>query len=210
MLFVQSGTWRTIVGHVDCVAVFQQLDILANPLPEELIGAFDVVHVRAFLSIIVNGNTAPLLSAARSLLKPGGWLQWEETSGEFLVEPSTPNVTKVSYETLAQILKQGGEARGFEVEFVNELDNHLGKHDFEDIHMQKFAKHKQDYKGWTEDYLMVWEELATYLPAKADVPNAPVTKEIWAELFKKAVAETEQGVALHHGFIMTVVGRKST
>ncbi|KAF7520889.1 hypothetical protein G7054_g12624 [Neopestalotiopsis clavispora] len=188
---------------------FQQLDILASPLPEELLGAFDVVHVRAFMSIIIDQDTAPLLSAARSLLKPGGWLQWEEMRGEFLIEPSSPSVSAASCAILAKILKEGGEAQGLKFGFVHELNSHLGRHGFEDVHMHKFPKRRQDFKGWTEDFLMVWEELASHLPSKADVPNAPVTRELWTDLFNKAVVETEQGVAVHQGFIMTVVGRKS-
>ncbi|KAF3024374.1 hypothetical protein E8E14_014333 [Neopestalotiopsis sp. 37M] len=185
------------------------LDILVSPLPEELLGAFDVVHVRAFMSIIIDQDTAPLLSAARSLLKPGGWVQWEEMRGDFLIEPSLPNMSTVSCAILAKILKEGGEAQGLKFGFVHELDGHLGRHGFEDVHMHKFPKRRQDFKGWTEDFLMVWEELASHLPSKADVPNAPVTRELWTDLFNKAVVETEQGVAVHQGFIMTVVGRKS-
>lgn len=50
----------------------KKLDVFAKPLPEELIGAYDIVHVRALVSVISNSDLTPLLSTALALLKPGG------------------------------------------------------------------------------------------------------------------------------------------
>lgn len=47
---------------------------------------------------------------------------------------------------------------------------------------------------------MVWEELAS--------PQAPMAREARTELFACAVRETEQGVVVHRGKIVAVVGRK--
>ncbi|KAJ2996689.1 hypothetical protein NUW58_g720 [Xylaria curta] len=125
----------------------ENLDVLAKPLPEELIGAYDVVHG--------------------------------------LNEP-----------------------RGLRFEYIAELDQHLIKNGFENVYMSKTAKRKQDYKAWTDDILMAWEECTFLFPSKATDPQASHTRESWAENLAKAVGETEKGVALHAGAITTVVGRK--
>ncbi|RYP09983.1 hypothetical protein DL765_008252 [Monosporascus sp. GIB2] len=192
----------------------KKLDILAKPLPEEMVGVYDIVHVRAFVSIIVNSDLTPLLSTVLALLKPGGWLQWEESRAEkFLVDSPSPSneISRTACDTIAQILKAGGEARGLNFEFLGELDRHLQEHGFLDVSMEATEKRKQDFKGWTEDYLMVWEELAEFFPPKATVTQGqvPMTRESWVELFEKAVHETEQGIVIHQGKIMTVVGRKA-
>ncbi|RYP34025.1 hypothetical protein DL767_004467 [Monosporascus sp. MG133] len=192
----------------------KKLDILATPLPEEMIGAYDIVHVRAFVSIIVNSDLTPLLTTVLALLKPGGWLQWEESRAEkFLVDSPSPSneISRTACDTISHILKAGGEARGLTFEFLGELDRHLQEHGFLDVSMQAAEKRKQDFKAWTEDYLMVWEEMAEFFPPKATVTQGqvPMTRESWVELFEKAVHETEQGIAIHHGKIMTVVGRKA-
>lgn len=156
----------------------------------------------------MNANTTPLLSTALALLKPGGWLQWEEMEADLIIEPAAPGLSKVACETLDRILSMGGKANGMTFDFLAELDQHLLEHNFQDVRMFTIANRKQDYKGWTEDFLMVWEEVADYFPSKATEPRAPITREFWAEMFSKAVDETEKGVALHKGGFITVVGRK--
>ncbi|RYP62642.1 hypothetical protein DL771_009635 [Monosporascus sp. 5C6A] len=192
----------------------KKLDILAKPLPEEMLGAYDIVHVRALVSTIVNSDLTPLLSTVVALLKPGGWLQWEESKAEkYLVDSPSPSneISRTACDTIAHIIKQGGDARGLNFEFLGELDRHLREHGFLDVSMQAAEKRKQDFKGWTENYLMVWEELAEFFPPKATVTQGqvPMTRESWVELFEKAVHETEQGIVIHHGKIMSVVGRKA-
>ncbi|KAI1397743.1 hypothetical protein F4819DRAFT_503045 [Hypoxylon fuscum] len=197
-------------SHLPQSMTLKKLDVLARPLPEEMIGTYDIVHVRAFVSIIVNSNLTPLLSTALALLKPGGWLQWEESRADtYFIESPSPEISTSACDTIAQILQAGGKARGTTFAFLGELDRHVKEHKFENVHMQLANTRKQDWKAWTEDYLMVWEELAVFFPPKANQPQALVTRESWVDLFKRAVNETEQGVVVHHGKIVTVVGRKA-
>ncbi|KAK5631976.1 hypothetical protein RRF57_007690 [Xylaria bambusicola] len=63
----------------------KKLDVLAKPLPQQLIGVYNITHVRAFVSVILSENTTPLLSSVISMLKPGGWLQWEEMKADFII-----------------------------------------------------------------------------------------------------------------------------
>ncbi|MDI1486245.1 MAG: hypothetical protein OHK93_005471 [Ramalina farinacea] len=46
--------------------------------PDDLLGAFDVVHIRLFVSVIKNNNPTKLLDYCHKLLKPDGYLQWDE------------------------------------------------------------------------------------------------------------------------------------
>ncbi|KAI0836037.1 hypothetical protein F5Y06DRAFT_116402 [Hypoxylon sp. FL0890] len=187
-----------------------KLDIFAKPLPEEMVGAYDIVHFRALSSLILNSNLTPLLSTALALLKPGGWLQWEESRADtYVIQSPSPEISTSACETIVQILKAGGDARGAKFDFLAEADRHLKEHGFTEIHMRMNETRKQDLKAWTEDYLMVWEELAVYFPSKEEQPQATMSREAWVELFGKAVSETEQGVVVHHGKVMSVVGRKA-
>ncbi len=185
------------------------LNILARPLPEELLGAYDVVHVRAFISVIVNSNLEPLLSTAIALLKPGGWLQWEETRTDtWQAEVPSAGIPKTACETIISIINAGGEARGASYEFLAELDQHVKAFGYQDVESQYVKKNKRDLKAWTEDYLLVWEELAGYFPSRSMVPNAPMSREAYVELFGKVVSETEQGAVVHQREIVVVSGRK--
>lgn len=116
----------------------------------------------------------------------------------------------IACRTIVQILEAGGKARGSTFEFLADLDRLVKEHGaFKDVSVRAADMRRQDWRAWTEDYLMVWEELAVFFPPKAKQPQAPLTRESWVELFAKAVAETEQGVAVHHGKVVTVVGRKA-
>ncbi|KAI1267616.1 hypothetical protein F5Y18DRAFT_306956 [Xylariaceae sp. FL1019] len=185
----------------------EKLDILSE-LPEQLKHAFDIVHVRAFISIVVNGNTTPLLSAVLYMLKPGGWIQWDETpGGSFQVQAPT-GVSATMCNTLVHIVKQGAKANGNDDRFVSQLDQELSKHGLVDSKQEIFMKHAADFKAWTDDYLMVWEELWIYFPTKTDAPDAPMTQEGWLELVAKVAGETEQGVVIHQEKLVVAIGRK--
>ncbi|KAF7188208.1 N-methyltransferase tcpN [Pseudocercospora fuligena] len=71
---------------------FQQLNIF-DPLPAHLIGRYDIVHIRLFMLVVEKGDPTPLLRQLLKLLKPGGYLQWQEydpsTDRLMLADPST-------------------------------------------------------------------------------------------------------------------------
>ncbi|KAF2994735.1 hypothetical protein E8E14_001834 [Neopestalotiopsis sp. 37M] len=188
---------------------FKKLDILTSPLPTELIGAFDIVHIRAFVSIIKNSEVGPVLSTALSLLKPGGFLQWEECRADrMLVQAPSAEISTEACDTIIKTVRMFGEAVGHKNDWVDVLGRHIEEHGFEDVREHSSNSRKQDLKGFTENYLMVWEEIATYFPPKAKEPQAPMTRETWLDLYGRAVKETEQGVVVHQGKIVTAVGRK--
>ncbi|KAJ6130526.1 hypothetical protein N7512_003306 [Penicillium capsulatum] len=187
----------------------QQLDVLAKPLPAHLIGVYDVVHIRAFVSVISASVLPTVLSIAWDLLKPGGFLQWEETRADrFIVESTSPQVSKLACESIVKVLQGGLQAKGIQNDWVDVLDTYINQFGFQDGRLLVQEKREQDYKGWTEDYLMVWEEVATFFPPKSQAPNAPLSREAWVDLFEKGVKETEQGVVVHQGRVITAVGQK--
>ncbi|KAI1857003.1 uncharacterized protein JN550_013496 [Neoarthrinium moseri] len=195
--------------YLPASVTLKELDILKKPIPAELIGIYDVVHIRAFVSVIPDSNLTPLLSVVSELLKPGGFLQWEETRGDrFIVESPSPHISKVACDTIIQVLKEGQQARGIRNDWVDELDQYLDRYGFQGARLRVHEKRKQDFKGWTEDYLMVWEDLAIFFPPKSKEPSAPLSREAWIDMFANSVTETEQGVVIHQGKVMTAVGQK--
>lgn len=187
-----------------------------KPPPEELVGVYDIVHIRAFSSILVDTGVAPLLSFVQAILKPGGYVQWEEVRGDkFVVEAaasaSANDATTAACDTISQMLQAAGKRRGSDFGFIDRLDEEMqGFGGFEDVRKQVVEKRKQDYKGWTEDILMIWGDLAVHFPTKADAPTAKLTRESYLDLFRRALEETEKGVAIHQRLIVVAVGRKTS
>ncbi|KAK7999699.1 hypothetical protein PG990_012299 [Apiospora arundinis] len=183
-------------AFVPVSVTLKKLDILVKTFPSDLNGVYDVVHIRAFDSVITNAYTLkPVLAVASELLKPGGFLQWEEIWGDkFYVESPSPQTSKVACSTISQVLEGALRAQGISNEW--------------DVRLLAQEKRKQDFKAWTEDYLMVWEEIAPFFPPKATNPNAPMSHEAWVDIFANGVKETEHGVVVHQGSVLTVVGQK--
>lgn len=57
--------------------IFKELDIY-DEVPQHLIGRYNVVCLRHFICVVQSGDPIPLLTALLKLLKPGGYLQWQE------------------------------------------------------------------------------------------------------------------------------------
>ncbi|KAI0593877.1 hypothetical protein F4775DRAFT_606957 [Biscogniauxia sp. FL1348] len=56
---------------------FSASNLLLDPAPEFL-GKFDIVHVRLILSVVGSGSPRPVINHIKKLLKPGGYVQWDE------------------------------------------------------------------------------------------------------------------------------------
>ncbi|KAL6804986.1 hypothetical protein GGI42DRAFT_308008 [Trichoderma sp. SZMC 28013] len=56
---------------------FSVLDALQDPLPASLLGRYDVVCLRHFVSL-QPGDPNPLIARLLSMLRPGGYLHWQE------------------------------------------------------------------------------------------------------------------------------------
>ncbi len=55
----------------------RQWDLFSEP-PAELLGRYDVVHVRLVFVVVENDDPRPLIRSLSRLLRPGGYLQWDE------------------------------------------------------------------------------------------------------------------------------------
>ena len=80
---------------------------------------------------------------------------------------------------------------------------------FEQSDVHKHPLKPEHYKAWTEDYLLVYEEVADMLPKSADAPpGTPMTREMYHGLFAKVVEECEAGAVMHSGHLLVAVGMK--
>lgn len=85
---------------------FHILDALSDPhqVPSELVGTFDVIHIRLLVGAVADNNPAPVIKAALALLKPGGYLQWTEIASPIYVmgenEGKVPLMKGVSDDSL--------------------------------------------------------------------------------------------------------------
>ena len=60
----------------------REWDIYNTLIPEDWVGQFDAVHIRLALLVIRNNDAQSILERAWRMLKPGGWMQWDELDPE--------------------------------------------------------------------------------------------------------------------------------
>ncbi|KAI1128451.1 hypothetical protein F5Y10DRAFT_240404 [Nemania abortiva] len=67
-----------------------------RPFPKDLVGQFDVVHVRFIHFALKVGQGAELVKNLMTLLRPGGWIVWTETGINVAsTEPPSPAWFKI-------------------------------------------------------------------------------------------------------------------
>ena len=138
----------------------REWNIFSNLSPE-LENTYDVVHIRLLLLVIPDNNPRPLLRNVLRMLKPGGYLQWDELDpwGAYTVHAGT------------QHLENGGVGGRFQknqeltamstLKWVSKLHTTIQETGFEDVRREKiacdlrFAKYYQDIQ-----YLVMEEEAA--------------------------------------------------
>ena len=64
-------------GWLPANARIDRWDIFQDP-PAQALGSYDLVHVRLLVLVLSGLDPRPVIRRLSSLLKPGGWLQWED------------------------------------------------------------------------------------------------------------------------------------
>ncbi|CEO61059.1 hypothetical protein PMG11_05436 [Penicillium brasilianum] len=67
-----------------------------QPYPPEHIGRYDLVHIRLLTAGLKQGDYAVVLKNARELLKPNGYIQWEEVDTTVFVTNATPELPAIT------------------------------------------------------------------------------------------------------------------
>ena len=153
----------------------REWDIFSN-LDSELEGTYDVVHIRLLLLVVRDNDPRPLLRNAMKMLKPGGWLQWDELDpwGAYTVSVAGAEESRSSHngDEGGDVNQLEKKAIGFQkkqeltamdtLRWVLELHSMIEEVGFEDIRREEIgcdlslAKYYQDMQ-----FLVMEEEAAS-------------------------------------------------
>lgn len=173
-------------------------------LPKDYEGVFDIVHLRALYSTIHGNKVDPLMSNCLKMLKPGGFLQWDESDASSLL-CYTPGET-VKADACKQIIAlQDLSSRMFTnmtPEWLHKLPTTLRERGCEIVAHDEFEPDRRLARAWTDNMLLVWREMVALIPEQ-ETPLPPgmglpekLSRASFAALLKEAIGETQQGVML--------------
>ncbi|MCJ1250272.1 hypothetical protein MMC30_007498 [Trapelia coarctata] len=182
---------------------------LFEEIPAGFLGAFHVVHLRGWATIIKGGDPSALIANAVKMLRPGGYLQWDELDVVSL-ESFAPNSDIESKASKEMEL-------GLDFDWILALATTLTSQGLIPVHNIRAFCPDALRRASTDDHLQDFEEMAAralssvVAAAAAADANIPIANISAAgdlpNLFAHVVAETEKGVsfAMHH---VVVVAQK--
>ena len=168
-------------------------------VPEDLVGQFDIVHVRLVLLVVKNKNAACVLENLRRLLKPGGYLQWDELNYfQHRIIAVSPSVRTGAFEELHEFLHGNGK-----FEWTLTLDKLMMQNGFEDAVMHQYEDSLDNARAVNDLLMATMEEVAAGLARSKREEKANWLRE----LIRRVNRESLEGAAILVPRIVSV-GRK--
>ena len=126
--------------HLPKNVLLRTLDIF-DPVPDDLVGKFDIVHVRAFGAIVGREGPSPVVqnilgflskcprsdadyeywlqALIHSTTEPGGFLQWDDIEcGTFAAHAPSDKVSTTQTDSLLQTWKDLCKSQGIEFGYI--------------------------------------------------------------------------------------------
>ncbi|KAJ2968170.1 hypothetical protein NQ176_g9310 [Zarea fungicola] len=140
------------------------MDSLKSP-PADLMGQFDVVHVRMWASNVTRTTLPTLVSHIRSLLKPGGYLQWEEAN---LTRQVVVGAKAQEFEThINSLFKEAG----LDYSWVTILPEILRDEKFSILKLQEDTLPPSLRQLGTNTYLLALQEIIRGIRSRLALPK---------------------------------------
>lgn len=168
--------------------------------PPELIGAYDMVHIRLLAVVVRDKNTLPIIKNAALLLKPYGWLQWDEidTSDSFVVHAAGNHGKSEAMQRMNWLMKGHGAPA-----WIKELPSSMMKEGrFEEAAVQRVKPEPSLWKFHTDVILGSWVEIAS------NQAEGSERKRFYEKLVMDAQVEARHG-AVQGVSKVVCVGRKA-
>ncbi|OCK76708.1 hypothetical protein K432DRAFT_335180 [Lepidopterella palustris CBS 459.81] len=177
-----------------------------GPIPDKYIGAFDIVHVRAFTCVVKGNDPGSLITNAWKMLKPGGHFQWDEMDSATFAATSPNEETSNHYtKLLLEKFQAGCKGVGLQFGWVSQLAEHFQKNGFAVRDSIRLPISDELRKASTDNFLMGLEDMGKVLTERDE--RILESKRQFNENFMQALQETGKGVSLHMEMVI-VVGRK--
>ncbi|KAI1859402.1 hypothetical protein JX265_010405 [Neoarthrinium moseri] len=176
----------------------QLWDVKKN-VPDRLVGAFDVVYLRFFAFVLMNDEIPGVIEKVFQMLKPGGYIQWEEADMETLrFDKARPDTKTNNLEDLFKLLLV--QDHRFKPTWAKKLDDLLSNAGFVDIERDTRDAPPHVAFQFHEVGLMIHELIAR------KTTNSLLSGEL-KRLLPAAIKETQNG-AYGASERFVVIGRK--
>lgn len=164
--------------------------------PPGLQGKFDIVHIR-LIGITIEHDPLPAIRNIALLLKPHGYLQWEEMDlTQTLIATPDDSITADAVTRMDSLMKTHGART-----WVPQIPAMLEKSGFHDVQRFDVQPDMALLKFSTDMHVLAWAEIA------ANQPEGSERRERFTRIIEEVREETAKGVG--HGAVKLIfVARK--
>ena len=131
-------------------------------------GKYDIVHVRLLILVVENSDPRPIIRNLVQMLKPGGYLQWEELNypDHYVKTINGSLQTPALHEFRKMVYSQGRN------DWPLQLDVILNEEKFQKSRLYQFEDNLELAKANGELYLLTLDEFASRLAAAGKTNEA--------------------------------------
>ena len=169
-----------------------------NAPPEELHGKYDIVHIRLVGIVIRDSSPLPVLHNAVMLLKPGGWIQWDEVDllDRIIMHPD-PTVELPAIHRQDHMMRTAGGPI-----WVKDLEGIMREDGLEEAGAHRVKPQLRMMKAYSAMHMMSFMEIERNMPDSDQ-------KRVVLELGKQVQEETAKGGCFGTAKVITF-GRKAS
>ena len=165
---------------------FTTWSIFEEP-PAALREKFDVVHIRLVCLVPLDGPSSSMIGNIAMLLKPNGYLQWEELDlSRSVIATTDASIQPVAIPRMDKMMKARSQRS-----LVPKLGEMLWENGFRSVKRYHFGPRMELMKFHTETHVLAWVEAAFNMPEGSQLKKE--TPQFLAEV----QGEANQGVC--HG-----------
>lgn len=156
---------------------------LFDPVPEHLIGKYDVIHLRLLILVVQNSDPVPIIRNVSRMLKPGGYIQWDDLNypGTHVTKADAQLETPEFYK-LSQFVYSNGRH-----DWVLDLPDLLEKNGFVDAKLEHFQDRRDLAMANGEQHLLTMEEFVCSLKQKGMHDDAAKIDELLRGVSREAM-----------------------
>ena len=130
-----------------------------DDIPNDLLGKYDIVHVRLLILVVENSDPRPIVRKLVQLLKPGGYLQWDDLNyPDTCVKTVDPSVQTPALQELRKLAYSQGRN-----DWTLQLADIMNKEGLHSAMLYHFEDRIELAKANSEQHLLTYEEFASRL-----------------------------------------------
>ncbi|PYI02384.1 S-adenosyl-L-methionine-dependent methyltransferase [Aspergillus sclerotiicarbonarius CBS 121057] len=172
---------------------------LFTPVPQHLQEQYDLVHVRLLVLILSGLDPRPVIRRLFQLVKPGGYLQWDELDCVNLcLKKVDPSIAAPALEEI----RVGSHADGRH-DWALDLPRLLAEEGFEDVTIDHYDEPPEMVRAFNDLHLLTMEEFATRLAGQGQHKAAAR----FTQLIQAGYQESVNGAAISFPRVVVVAKR---